>query len=415
MSLFSHTLPKATLAACLALNLSACLPNPEDLTADTEPEANAAPEAEPAGETNNHGHHDHKGHHDKHCLNLPETPFDYVSYADSNLPEHFTTGAQSVISRDNTPANNPITNTGATLGRVLFYDNALSVNDAVSCASCHQQKTGFSDDKALSEGFQGGLTARHSMSLANNRFYESGHFFWDERADTLEEQVLMPIQDDTEMGMTLDALVIKLAQLEHYPELFSGAFGDDAITAERISLALAQFTRAMVSYQSPYDNALSSAASADDLSHAFTADEEAGRILFEAIPPNGGFGCGGCHTGVTQSTERPHNIGLDLTSIDEGAGNGAFKVPSLRNVALSAPYMHDGRFDTLAQVIEHYNSGVLAHPNLDPFLKHPVTGLPVELNMSSTDKQQLEAFLNTLTDDEFTGSELFSDPFKKAH
>jgi len=402
MSLF---LPKTAFSACLVMTLSACLPQPET----EQDENNERNEPQQPNENDN----------SQARLNLPDTPFDYVSYADTNLPQHFTTGPQSVSSQDNTPANNPITNTGATLGRVLFYDNALSINDAVSCASCHQQNTGFSDDDTLSEGFQDGLTARHSMSLANNRFYESGHFFWDERADTLEDQVLMPIQDDVEMGMTLDALVIKLAQLDDYPELFSDAFGSDEITAERISLALAQFTRAMVSYQSPYDDALATATSSaidnNDLSHALSTNEEAGRLLFELSPPQGGFGCGGCHETVAQVTDRPHNIGLDLTTLDEGAGNGAFKVPSLRNIGLSAPYMHDGRFDTLAEVIEHYNRGVQNHPNLAQALRHPTTGLPARLNMRNSEKQQLEAFLHTLTDSVFISSELFSDPFKQQH
>ncbi len=344
-------------------------------------------------------------------LNLPATTFDYVSYADTNLPDHFKTGIDTVISQDNTPANNPITNAGATLGRVLFYDKALSINDAISCAGCHQQSTGFSDTAVLSEGFQGGLTGRHSMSLSNNRFYQSGHFFWDERADTLEDQVLMPIQDSTEMGMTLDVLVLKLAEISYYPALFTAAFGSDEITSARIALALAQFNRAMVSYQSPYDAALATATQTNDLSHALTVNEEAGRKLFESPPPEGGLGCGGCHKTAVQVTDKAHNIGLDLTTIDAGAGNGEFKVPSLRNVELSPPYMHDGRLATLADVIEHYNSGVQNHPILADALKDPMTGQPSQLNLSDLQKQQLEDFLHTLTDDAFISSELFSDPF----
>lgn len=352
---------------------------------------------------------------------LPAQPFNYVAYAETNLPPHFVNappGAASVLSQDNTPVDNPITNTGATLGRVLFYDVNLSVNDTKSCASCHQQAVGFSDPDALSTGFQGGLTGRHSMSLSNNRFYLPGNFFWDHRADTLEDQVLMPIQDSVEMGMTLEDLVVKLAELPYYDELFTAAFGDNTITSDRISKALAQFNRAMVSYQSKYDEAFDNAQPGQpvDFTQVFTADEEAGRILFEQAPPQGGFGCAACHRGFAQIADEAHNIGLDpigldLTTIDEGAGEGRFKVPSLRNIAVSAPYMHDGRFATLAEVIEHYNSGIQDHPNLDPVLRTPNNGQPVRFNMTEQEKLQLEVFLNTLTDETLLTSDLFSNPF----
>ena len=339
---------------------------------------------------------------------LPEEEYDYVAYAEDNLPAHFIQGNNPTapINQDNTPDNNPITNSGATLGRVLFYDVNLSVNNAVSCASCHQQSQGFSDSAVLSTGFQGGLTGRHSMSLANSRYYQNGHFFWDERADTLEAQVLMPIQDDVEMGMTLADLVVKLSALDYYDSLFASAFGDSEVTAERISSALAQFTRAMVSYQSRYDAALQNNQPPRPGSNALTPDEQAGRAIFEG--PAGG--CARCHIGVAQVATVPHNIGLDLTTIDEGAGQGRFKVPSLRNIAVTAPYMHDGRFATLAEVINHYDTGIQNHPDLDPLLRGP-NGQPVRLNLTPQQRHQLELFLNTLTDETFLNSELFSDPF----
>lgn len=155
--------------------------------------------------------------------------------------------------KDNTPANNPVTDEGATLGRVLFYDKKLSANGTVSCASFHQQDKGFSDDAALSLGFDGGTTRRHSMSLINARWYGRGRFFWDERAATLEEQVLMPFQDPVEMGMTLDQVVNTVAAQTYYPELFQAAFGSEEVTAEKISMALAQFVRSIVSVNSKYD------------------------------------------------------------------------------------------------------------------------------------------------------------------
>lgn len=394
MNVFQGPLPTAALFTTLAMGLSACIPERLEERLE-DPLTDAMPNQVERSEE----------------PRLPASELDYVTYANTNLPSHFTNGPNNPLGSDNTPVNNPITNAGATLGRVLFYDNALSINDTVSCASCHSQETGFSDHSVFSEGFQGGLTGRHSMSLSNNRFYESGHYFWDERADTLEDQVLMPIQDSVEMGMTLDALEIKLAQLDYYPSLFKAAFGSDQITSEKIGLALAQFVRAMVSYQSKYDMALSTTNNPDDLSHVLNATEEAGRRLFELPPPEGGLGCAGCHDTVAQVTDKAFNIGLDANTLDEGAGNGEFKVPSLRNIEVGAPYMHDGRFATLAEVIEHYNSGVQDHPNLAPQLRHPANNQPVRLNMSNTEKVQLEAFLNTLTDNVFLTSELFSDPF----
>lgn len=399
MSALLKGIHKTTILAVTTLHLAACLPEVE--LSEQDPNLDDTPSfIETDGKS----------------LSLPSTVLDYVSYADTNLPQHFLSGDNPVTHHDNTPDHNPISNAGATLGRVLFYDDALSINDAVSCASCHKQNTGFTDEAVLSEGFQGGLTGRHSMSLANNRFYGSGHFFWDERADTLEDQVLMPIQDEIEMGMTLDTLVIKLTQLDYYPELFFNAFGSEDITTERISLALAQFTRAMVSYQSKYDDALASASTSNisdnDLSHVLSHDEEAGRKLFELLPAEGGFGCGGCHSTVAQITNAPHNIGLDTTNMDEGAGNGEFKVPSLRNVEVSAPYMHDGRFEKLEDVINHYNNGIQDNPDLSPFLRNPVTGEPARFNMSKKEKHQLKAFLKALTDDHFLNSDLFSNPFQ---
>lgn len=416
---------RVSLALCLALLLTAALTGciPEELPVDSNDvveseesdsgsENDSSDEPSPETPTANEPE-------DETTIPmplLPATEFDYVAYADTNLPGHFRNGPNGVVTvvqQDNTPADNPITNAGATLGRVLFYDVNLSANNAVSCASCHQQDVGFSDPDTLSTGFQGGLTGRHSMSLSNNRFYEPGNFFWDHRADTLEDQVLMPIEDTVEMGMTLEDLEVKLAQLPYYAELFTNAFGDDEITSDRISKALAQFTRAMVSYQSKYDQAFeqSQPGQGPAFAEVFTADEEAGRLLFEQGPPDGGAGCGACHAGVAQITDEAHNIGLDVTNIDEGAGDGRFKVPSLRNIAVSAPYMHDGRFESLAEVINHYDSGVQNNPDLDPILRNPVNGQPARLNLSDQQKQQLEAFLNTLTDDALLTSGLFADPF----
>ena len=191
-------------------------------------------------------------------LNLPDELFNYADieipdyYINNSFPPGFP-GQDAAMDHDNTPANNQVTNAGATLGRVLFYDKKLSKNGTVSCSSCHRQADGFSDPNVLSEGFDGGFTARHSMALANARFYETGKFFWDERAATLEDQVLMPFQDDVEMGLNLDTLKEIISAQSYYPPLFEAAFGSSEIEIDLISKALAQFVRSMVSVGSKYD------------------------------------------------------------------------------------------------------------------------------------------------------------------
>lgn len=342
-------------------------------------------------------------------LALPAAPF---SYADANLPGYYFRG--NTGDRDNTPADNPITNWGATLGRVLFYDVKLSANDTVSCASCHQQDQGFSDPAQFSTGFDGGQTARHSMSLANARFYERGRFFWDERAETLEEQVLMPIQDAVEMGMTLTELEVKLQETGYYPALFEAAFGDDTVTSDRIARALAQFIRAIVSTDSKFDQALQ----ADNgFETVFTAQEDMGRQLFGGGDDDAGIrglGCGRCHGSNAHSSDDVHNNGLEATVTgDDGAGDKRFKSPSLRNIAATAPYMHDGRFGTLEEVIEFYNSGVQDHPDLDNRLTGR-RGQARQLNLTDSEKAALLAFLHTLTDNTLMTDERFSDPFTGA-
>ena len=356
-------------------------------------------------------------------LNLPATVFDYATVT---LPEHFTLDLPgqplptSVNGLDNTPANNPITDHGATLGRVLFYDKKLSANGAVACASCHIQAMGFSDDSTFSVGFEGGRTERHSMTLINARYYQRGRFFWDERAATLEEQVLMPFQDPIEMGMTLEQLVAAINEQEYYPELFTNAFGSSEVTTMRIAQALAQFVRSIVSYSSRYDDGRAVANANGDNFINFTEEENLGKNLFFRTISNGGGACFGCHTteAFVSANPGPQNNGLDLTTTDEGAGEvfnnpifeSRFKTTSLRNIDLTAPYMHDGRFTTLEEVVEHYNSGIQAHPTLSPALSD-ADGLPVRMDFSDNEKAALVAFLKTLTDESVSLEEKWSDPF----
>ncbi len=339
---------------------------------------------------------------------LPQTSF---NYANINLPAHFTINNPDFgnISRlDNTPNNNQISDAGATLGRVLFYDKRLSANDTTACASCHLQENGFSDPRQLSVGFDGGLTGRHSMSLANAAYYENGRFFWDERADTLEDQVLLPIQDSVEMGMDLDDLEVKLTATSFYGELFDDAFGSTDVTSERISLALAQFVRSMVSFESKFDEGFDNGGDFNP-NGVFTAEEELGRQLF--FSNNNGPNCDACHETAAMILDQPRNNGLDAnTNADQGTGGGRFKSPSLRNIAVTAPYMHDGRFGTLEEVVEHYNSGIQDHPQLANQLQQ--NGQPEQLNLSQAEMNALVAFMETLTDESFLTDPKFSDPFE---
>jgi len=339
---------------------------------------------------------------------LPAAPYRY-SDAAVPLPAHFRAiggAGGSVAATDNTPADNPVTDAGAALGRVLFYDPRLSANDGLSCGGCHSPLIGFSDTPRLSVGFAGGLTGRHSPALVNARFYRRGRFFWDERAATLEAQVLGPIQDGTEMGMTLENLVAKISATPYYRPLFVSAFGSPAVNSDRVSRALAQYVRSLVSTDSRYDRAFA-AGGPPNFAAVFTAQELEGERLFRAS------GCGACHTTVAQVSDSVHNIGLDAVSADTGAGRGAFKAPSLRNAAVRPRFMHDGRFTSLAQVVAFYDAGVQPNPDLDPRLRAP-DGSPRRLRLTPAQRAAIVAFLGTLTDSTFLAAPRFADPFRPA-
>lgn len=343
-------------------------------------------------------------------LASPELPTPSYRYADAEvpLPAHFvaSVGGASIASFDNTPAANPITDAGATLGRVLFYDTRLSRTDATSCASCHRQSLGFADALPRSVGISGALTPRHATGLANARFYGSGRFFWDERAASLEAQVLEPIQHRDEMGMSLDSLPIKLGVTPYYPALFAAAFGSPSITSDRIAAALAQFARAMVSGGSRYDRAFDAGGNAN-FAAVLTPQEAAGEQVFRSS------GCASCHVGVAQAGEALHNNGLDAAVTDTGAGRGRFKTPSLRNVAVRRRFMHDARFTSLDEVVAFYDSGVQPSPALDALLRAP-DGSPRRLGLSEVERAAVVAFLGALTDSTFLTSPRFANPFARA-
>ncbi len=344
-------------------------------------------------------------------LDLPSSTYNYT---DIDIPDFFN--LQPNTEQDNTPNDNQITDQGATLGRVLFYDKALSANNTISCSSCHLQEAGFSDPERFSIGFEGGLTGRNSMGISNARYYQNGHFFWDERAETLEEQVLMPIQDEIEMGLSLSELVSKVEGQPYYPVLFEQVYGDDEVTPDRISEALAQFVRSIVSYQSKYDVGRAQVNDPNQDFPNYSDIENLGKDVFFS----GRGDCSRCHTSDLFVGDEARNNGLDDVLTDLGLGaitgrandNGKFKVGSLRNIELTAPYMHDGRFETLEEVVDHYDSGVQASATLDNRLRQGNSNNPRRLNLSNQEKVALVAFMKTLTDNELANDEKFSSPFK---
>lgn len=357
--------------------------------------------------------------------NLPATPYNYI---DINFPDYFfdlvlprTRFQTPVMENDNTPGSNPTTNEGATLGRVLFHDANLSRNGTISCASCHKQELGFSDDRRLSVGFAGGTTRRHSMGLTNARFNKRRRAFWDERAASLEDQALQPVQDLVEMGLTLVEAEDRVRSQSFYGPLFAAAFGDSRVTSDRMAKAIAQYVRSLVSINSKYDTGRALVDSPLDRFPNFTPEENAGKFLFMASRVGGGADCAGCHTteAFINSVAGPINPGLDLSNEDDGGvfevtgrarDMGTFRIPSLKNIGVTAPYMHDGRFATLQEVVEHYSVDVQANPNLDIGLQD-FDGGPLHFNFTRRNIASIVAFLHTLTDHEMLRDVRFSDPF----
>ena len=356
---------------------------------------------------------------------IPQLPDTLYNYSNSNFPKHFSDRVNgglfeiSPLNNDNMPSSNPITDEGATLGRVLFYDQNLSKNRMISCASCHRQELSFSDGQALSKGLHNELTTRNSPSLVNNRFYVRKHYFMDERAETLEDLILLPFTDPIEMDMSEELLIARILEQPFYEDLFTDAFGDITITTERISKAVSQFIRSLSSFNSKYDIGRKQVNHPLNDFPNFTDEENLGKKLF-MLPQLAGVdavSCLGCHASETFTLTVPASNGLDSVFTDLGTFNtfplvhflGGFKTASLRNVELTAPYMHDGRMETLEDVIEHYNSGIVFHQYLPSNLREG--NEPRKMNYTEEQKTALVLFLKTLTDDQFIYDEKFSDPF----
>jgi len=345
----------------------------------------------------------------------------------NNLPNYANQNIPDYITKDNTGAN-PITDAGATLGRVLFYDKKLSSNNEISCASCHKQEFAFSDTADFSEGVNG-LTLRHSMRLINNRFSEEVKYFWNERADSLEEQATMPIRDHLEMGYSgtlgdpdFDDLIAKLDTIDYYNTLFKFVYGDTIITEERMQKTISQFVRSIQSFDSKYDEGRNLVNYDSVPFPNFTPSENAGKDLFITLPQfdsvgvrfGGGAGCAQCH--------RPPEFDIDPNSLHNQTGMGddslVTKAPSLRDLVNplgqnNGDFFHNGGHNSLEEAIFHYEViYLIAMPynnNIDPRLKP--NGHFQNLNLTPEEKINLKNFLKTLTSQNAYTDSKWSDPF----
>jgi cytochrome c peroxidase len=350
----------------------------------------------------------------------------------NNLAEYAGQTKPSYILKDNT-GGNTITNIKATIGRVLFYDKSLSINNTISCASCHKQEFAFSDPEKVSSGVSGGLTQRHSMRLINSRFAVERKFFWDERAGTLELQTTQPIQDHAEQGFSgqngrpdFTALLSKLQAIDYYNELFKFAYNDVNVTEGRIQECLAQFIRSIQSFDSKYDVGRAMVANDNQNFPNFTQAENMGKNLFTNPPIfdsnssriAGGLGCNACHNAPEFDIDpnsrnngiigQASGIGRDLTNT---------RSPTLRdltrtNRSANNPMMHTGEITGLRGVINHYNtinSDPAQNPNLDPRLAP--NGIGQKLNLTENQINAVVAFLETLAGTNVYTDKKWSDPF----
>ena len=326
-----------------------------------------------------------------------------------------------------------LSNQKATLGRVLFYDKNLSLDGAVSCASCHKQELAFADDVAFSEGVSNNHTERNSIALGSLKSFDSEYrvqeespgLFWDERVQTVKAQMEQTFENENEMGMDITQLKSIVEQEPHYQVLFRKALSTHDIDADKILHAIEVFVRSIKSSNSKFDKAVVTnssfvGATFEEDWRGLNEQENRGKLLFHNH-------CQSCHRLVDEPFDMSRlprksvaNNGLDLRYKDTGVANisndendrGKFKIPGLRNIELTAPYMHDGRFNSLEEVINFYNEDIQAHPNLNKALKDE-NGNPKQLHLNNSEKKDLEAFLKTLTDHTLAKATRWSDPFKE--
>ncbi len=352
-------------------------------------------------------------------------PNNLANYANQPKPTY-------IGGKDNT-GGNPITDKKATLGRVLFYDKNLSIDNSVSCGSCHKQQTAFSDGLIASNGVAGGTTARHSMRLINSRFAVEMKFFWDERAATLEQQTTKPIQDHAEMGFSgqsgrpaLPALLTKLQGIGYYNELFKFVYGDINVTEARMQECLAQFIRSIQSFDSKYDAGRSQVPNDGVNFPNFTAQENLGKQLFITAPVfnaagvriNGGAGCNACHNAPEFDIDpNTRNNGIIGSIAGTGIDITVTRAPTLRDVTNSAgvengPLMHTGNLATVQNAVGHYNNINIApgNTNLDPRLRP--NGVGQQLNLTGAELSGLVAFIKTLSGTNVYTDKKWSNPFQ---
>ena len=302
------------------------------------------------------------------------------------------------------PSDNPLTVEGVALGRKLFYEKALSDDYSLSCASCHRQENAFSDPRRFSIGTDGSVGRRNAMAIQNVVW--DHFFFWDTRAPTLEAQALMPVTDHAEMRNTWPLVEERLRNHPDYPQLFEKAFGTPHVDSMRVVKAIAQFERTLLSFDSPYDRFVFGGDAT-----AMTEQQQRGLDLFM-----GDAHCNDCHVAPRFNDHGVQNVGMDRNDADLGlmeitgneADRGRFKNVTLRNIAVSAPYMHDGRFNTLEEVMDFYADDVdLSTPNLDEHMFGWTLGL---VDLDAQERADLVAFMHALTDDSFLTNPAHSDP-----
>jgi cytochrome c peroxidase len=340
---------------------------------------------------------------------LPATPFIYRDES-LPLPDDFRISSEIRIPLwDTQPAGNRTTDAGAALGRVLFHDKRLSITNTLACASCHQREHGFASPERFDTGAIGVPLTRNTLSLANARYNTHGSWFVDLRVLSIQDAARQALTKPEELGNTLPAIEGKLQAAGFYAALFEAAFGTPEINSDRVLRALEQYVQALISYRAKYDVACDTVGGVlKDCAAGLTAQEARGLEIFTDGSTH--FTCGHCHALPSGSNDWFANNGIDAQFTDPGAGHGQFRPASLRNIALTAPYMHDGRFATLRDVIEHYDHDIKPSADLDTRLRDS-NGNPLRLNLPEDDKAALEAFLNTLTDDAMLSDVKFSDPF----
>jgi len=329
---------------------------------------------------------------------------EYATPYDLEIPSLFSENLLPPV----IPNDNPLTVEGIQLGRKLFYEPLLSGDNSQSCSNCHSPTTAFTDTNQFSTGIDNISGDRNSMPIFNVAWNYNGNFFWDGRASSVEDQAFGPVVNPIEMHESWPNAVAKLQSDNAYPDLFKKAFGTNIIDSILVSKAIAQFERTLISSNSKFDRFLM-------YQESLSSSELSGYDIFMDENAGDCFHCHGDPTNPLWTDNQFHNNGLDASFIDQGLGGvngnpndiGKFKTPSLRNLAFTAPYMHDGRFATLDEVIAHYSTGLVYSSTIDPLMKNIAVG---GAQLTPQEMTDLKAFLLTLTDSSFITNSNFSQP-----